>query len=76
MEQMTMSSKGQVVIPKEIRDRMGAKRGQKFVIEEVDGSYILIPVPKNPIKALRGLAKGTFRKSATQLVREEREAWD
>jgi len=75
MEEVTMSSKGQIVVPKEFRDDLGIKEGQRLVVEEVDGALIVVPVPKDPIKALKGLAKGVFRKSSTQLVRELREEW-
>ncbi len=75
MEEVTVSSKGQIVVPKEFRDDLGIKEGQKVVVEEVDGAIIIVPVPKDPVKALKGLAKGVFRKSSTELVRELREEW-
>ena len=75
MEEVIVSSKGQIVVPKEFRDDLGIKEGQKVVVEEVDGAIIIIPVPKDPVKALKGLAKGVFRKSSTQLVRELRDEW-
>ena len=75
MEEVIVSSKGQIVVPKEFRDDLGIKEGQKVVVEEVDGAIIIIPVPKDPVKALKGLAKGVFRKYSTQLVRELRDEW-
>ena len=75
MEEVTVSSKGQIVVPKVFRDGLGIKEGQKVVVEEVDGAIIIIPVPKDPIKALKGLAKGVFRKSSTELIRELRDEW-
>ncbi len=71
----TVSSKGQIVIPKDFREDLGIKEGQKVVIEEVAGAIVIIPVPKDPVKALRGLAKGITKKSSTQLVRELRGEW-
>lgn len=75
MKEVTMSSKGQVVIPKEFRDDLGIKEGQIVFIEEVDGAIIIVPVPKDSVKALKGLAKGVFKKTSVDLVRELREEW-
>lgn len=51
----TITSKGQVTIPKDIRDQLKLQTGDKleFVIQE-DGSAKVIPV-KSSIKALRGI---------------------
>jgi AbrB family looped-hinge helix DNA binding protein len=38
---MTLSSKGQVVIPKALRDRLGLKPGDVLEVEEVDGVLLL-----------------------------------
>lgn len=57
----TLSSKGQVTIPQEIRIRLGLKEGDRvdFVIEE--GRTILRPARRghNPFEAYAG-ALGTF----------------
>jgi AbrB family looped-hinge helix DNA binding protein len=56
MAQTTISSKYQVVIPKEIRERTGLKPGQKLsVIATTTGIY-LVPVPT--LAELRGIARG------------------
>jgi AbrB family looped-hinge helix DNA binding protein len=36
-----MSSKGQVVIPKDIRDRLGLKEGDRIAVEETEGRVVL-----------------------------------
>jgi len=41
----TLSSKGQVVIPLEIRKRLGLPEGAVFSCETVDGKIILDPNP-------------------------------
>ncbi len=42
----TVSSKGQIVLPAEIRERDGVKPGQRFAIERVDrGEYRLVRQP-------------------------------
>jgi AbrB family looped-hinge helix DNA binding protein len=37
----TVSSKGQVVIPKTVRERLGLKPGDVLEVEEVDGALLL-----------------------------------
>jgi AbrB family looped-hinge helix DNA binding protein len=37
----TLSSKGQVVIPKALRDRLGLRAGDVLDVEEVDGAVLL-----------------------------------
>ena len=62
---VTVSSKYQVVIPQEVRERMNLKPGQKVIVVEKDGVVHLIP--ENPMKELRGFAKGV----TTEKLRHE-----
>ncbi len=52
------SSKGQIVIPSEIRKRLGIKPGQRVNLSVVDDRAVITPLPEDPIKALRGILKG------------------
>ena len=56
----TITTKGQATIPKEIRDHLGVKAGDriKFFIH-TDGSVFILP--KRPITALRGIVKARSR---------------
>ena len=56
MPTVTVSPKFQVVIPKELRERLGWKPGQKLFMYVIDGK-IHLDVPR-PITELRGMAKG------------------
>lgn len=56
MQSVTVSPKFQIVIPKEVREKMNLKAGQKLFIYEVDGSIRVEP-PRS-VKELRGIAKG------------------
>lgn len=56
MPTVTVSPKYQVVIPKEIRERMNIKPGQKVDMFIFDGTIMLVPL--RPIEELRGIAKG------------------
>ena len=56
MDEVTVSSKYQVVIPKRVRERMGLKPGQKLMVIEKGGIISLVPVRE--LNELRGIARG------------------
>jgi AbrB family looped-hinge helix DNA binding protein len=56
MARAVISPKFQIVIPKEIRERMGLKPGQ--VVSLIDRGNMVTLVPQRPIAELRGIAKG------------------
>lgn len=56
MVESTLSSKYQLVIPKEIREETGIKKNERFIIIAKDGVIKLIP--KHKVKDLRGFIKG------------------
>jgi len=51
-----ISPKFQIVIPKEIRERMGLQPGQQVSL--IDRGETIVLIPKQPIAALRGIARG------------------
>lgn len=72
MATTTLSEKGQLVIPAEIRTRLGLQRGDRFEIEVRDGEVILRPLPRNPLLAMRGALKGS--ESLVEALLRERAA--
>jgi len=64
------SSKGQIVIPAEIRKKLGIKPGQKVALTLVDDKAVIEPLPEDPIKALRGIVKG--KPSMTKALLKDR----
>jgi len=56
MARAVISPKYQIVIPKEIRERMDLRPGQVVSLIERDGLVTL--VPQRPIAELRGIARG------------------
>ncbi len=56
MTTVTVSPKFQIVIPKELREKLKLRPGQKLFICEVEGTLHL-EVPRS-IRELRGIAKG------------------
>jgi AbrB family looped-hinge helix DNA binding protein len=59
----------QTVIPAAIRNRYQIKEGDTLVWIDDGESIRVVPVPSNPIKALRGCAKG---EGLSKLLMEER----
>ncbi|MDA2924885.1 AbrB/MazE/SpoVT family DNA-binding domain-containing protein [Acidobacteria bacterium AH-259-G07] len=56
MSTVTISPKFQVVIPKEIRDRLALSPGQKVEALIYEGRIELIPI--RPIQEMRGFIRG------------------
>ncbi len=56
MKSVTVSSKYQIVIPREIRDSMGIKPGEKLqIIQYLDRIEL---IPARNIREMRGILKG------------------
>ncbi len=53
-----LSTKGQVVIPADLRERFGLQAGTRFAVEERDGCIVLRPITDQYIDSLRGMFKG------------------
>ena len=58
MPVITVSSKGQIIIPSEIRKKYKIKRGDKFELQELEGKLVLTPVQNKPFVKLYGVLKG------------------
>ncbi|MGA2682371.1 MAG: AbrB/MazE/SpoVT family DNA-binding domain-containing protein [Candidatus Bathyarchaeia archaeon] len=65
MVKVKLSSKFQVVIPREVREKLNLKPGEEIAMIEKSGVICL--VPQKPIKQMRGFVKG----GNTQNIREE-----
>jgi AbrB family looped-hinge helix DNA binding protein len=65
MQAVTVSSKYQVVIPKEIREQFGLKPGSKVVFIPYKQTLRVVVVP--PIEQARGM----FPETGTEGLREE-----
>ena len=50
----TLSSKGQVILPSEIRKKINIQKGTKFIIEINNDRIILTPINKEFFKELAG----------------------
>ena len=74
----TVSKKGWVVIPREIRERHNIKPGDKVQIVDYGGSITIVPAMTDPIREMRGMLKGgpSLTKALLEERRRERERED
>ena len=73
---ITVSSKYQIVIPREAREKLDLKAGDKLIIKANDEKIVIYPQPKNYAKYALGLGKEIWQDiDATEYVRKERETW-
>ena len=66
----TISSKYQIVIPREVREKFKLKPGQKIMFISYQNSLRLVIVPS--IKSARGILKGMNTDNVREEVDEER----
>jgi len=67
-----LTSKGQILVPKHLRRKLGLKPGGRVHLAEEEGRLVLTPVPPDPIQVATGFLKGNFSLT-NDLRREHRE---
>jgi AbrB family looped-hinge helix DNA binding protein len=73
MTEATLSAKNQIVIPREAREALQVKPGDKLVVVVRGDRVIVLQRPKSHHAAIRGLARGAYSGAYLQ---EERRSWD
>jgi AbrB family looped-hinge helix DNA binding protein len=74
----TISSKGQVVVPAELRDQLGLKKGTRAMWTEEKGRLILMPITERLLDEMQGFLKprpgqpSAFEGSLEERERERR----
>jgi len=81
-----VSSKGQLVIPQDIRERMHIKEGSMFAVASMDNTLVLkkieSPIAEEDMKTMKiveeaweDIEKGRYRKQSKEDFLKELEAW-
>ncbi len=70
-----VSSRYQVVIPKEVRRRLGLQPNDTLLFLMEDDRVTIRPRPRSFTQALRGLHQEVWQGRGEEWLREEREAW-
>jgi AbrB family looped-hinge helix DNA binding protein len=69
----TLSSKNQIVIPKEAREALRVKAGDKLLVVVRGDRVIVLQKPKAHHAAIRGIGEGVYPGG---YLRKERKSWD
>ena len=73
METSILTSKGQLLIPKRIRNKYGIKSGVKVVFEETEDGVVIKPMNEHYFKSFRGILKSTGNLKEEMRERKEEE---
>ena len=72
MPEATLSTKNQIVIPREARKALQVKPGDKLLVVVRGERVIVLEKPKSHHAAIRGIGRGVY--SRTHL-KKERQSW-
>jgi AbrB family looped-hinge helix DNA binding protein len=72
MAEATISSKNQIVIPREAREALGLKAGDKVLVVVRGKRVLLLQKPTSHRAAIRGLAKSSY---PADYLQQERRSW-
>ncbi len=70
---VTLSSKNQIVVPREARQRLKLKAGDKLEVVVRGKSVVLFRKPRSYADALMGIARGMYPEG---YLDKERQSWD
>ena len=72
MHEAKLSTKNQIVIPREARAALDVKAGDKLLVVVRNGTVVLLPKPKKYSRCLKGITKGLY---PPDYLKKERESW-
>jgi len=73
MAEAKLSSKNQIVIPREARKALGLKSGDTLLIVPHGKTLTIMRKPKNYAEAILGVAKGMY---SPDYLEQERASWE
>ena len=72
MQTVKLSSKNQIVLPKEARDAMKLKGRDELLVVVKDGVAVIMPKPESYRSAISGTGKVAYGKT---YLKKERKSW-
>jgi AbrB family looped-hinge helix DNA binding protein len=73
---VTLSSKNQIVVPKEAREKLNIGPGQEMLVLVKENRIVLIPRPQDFVDRMAGLHKDVWTEVDTDsYLEEERDSW-
>ncbi len=72
MREVKLSSKNQIVIPRDIREALGVKAGDKLLVVPRGNTVILLRKPRRYSKAIAGTGKDLY---GSNYLAKERQSW-
>jgi len=76
METSILTSKGQLLIPKRLRNKYGIKSGIKVVFEETTNGVLIKPMNENYFKSFAGILKSGDLKEDIKKMKEEEKLYE
>jgi len=74
MAKTVLSTKGQIILPVEIRLERNLEPGTEFEVHSTPLGIFFVEIPKDPVKALSGLMKGSgIKEGALKKMRQKDE---
>ena len=71
----TLSSKSQIVVPSDVRERLGLKPGDQIAVEIEGDHAVLRKLPRSPLDELRRLIDPKIYRGAAVDLEKCREVW-
>ena len=78
METSVLTTKGQLLIPKRIRNKYGIKSGVKVIFEETEKGVVIRPMNEEYFNSFRGIIKstGNLKEEMREIKEEEKRLED
>lgn len=73
-----LGRKGQLVLPKKIRDTLGLKEGDRLIVG-LEGGRVILSAPERYAEDTRGILRGTWGRTNEEVkgyVEGERGSWE
>jgi len=73
MAEVTISGKNQIVIPREAREALGVKAGDRLMVVVRGERVVILQKPRSHHAAIRGLAPALY---SGDYLQKERQSWE